>query len=89
MAETTIRMGTGVLLLAVVLFGVDPAMWTQWGLAGLVVGYNMWRDSYRQRRMSEELQRHQTWVRNTLLEALERNTAALERMAARPMQGQK
>jgi hypothetical protein len=33
--------------------------------------------------MAEALERHQTWTQATLLSALERNTAALEKMAAK------
>jgi len=81
MADTTMRIGMGLLLLAALPVGGDPAVWAQWGLAGLVVGYTMWRDWHRERRMSEDLQKHQTWVRDTLLGALERNTVALEKVA--------
>jgi hypothetical protein len=84
MAETAMRLAMGVLLLAALPAGGDLGVWAQWGLAGLVVGYTMWRDWHRERRMSAELQQHQTWVRDKLLGALERNSVALERMSARP-----
>jgi hypothetical protein len=84
MAETAMKLSMGVLLLAAVPAGGDRGVWAQWGLAGLVVGYTMWRDWHRERRMSAELQQHQTWVRDELLGALERNSVALERMATRP-----
>ena len=80
---TSMMRGTmGLLFAASVPTSPDPGQWAQWGLAGLVISYVMWRDWQRERRMSEDLQKHQTWVRDTLLDALERNTAALERMAA-------
>lgn len=85
MIETATKAGMGVLLLA----SVPPidgelSMWAQWGLAGLVVGYTLWRDWQRERRMSEALEKHQTWVQQTLIIALDRNTRALERIGSRP-----
>jgi len=73
-------MSMGVLLIASVPVGGDPGIWAQWGLAGLVVGYTLWRDQNRERRMSEAIERHQNWVQSTLLGALERNSVALEKM---------
>lgn len=83
MTETVLKTGMGVLLLASVPVGGDPGIWAQWGLAGMVVGYTLWRDSIRERRMAEALERHQNWTQATLLSALERNTAALEKMAGK------
>jgi hypothetical protein len=83
MTETLLKTGMGALLLASVPVGGDPTIWAQWGLAGMVVAYTLWRDSVRERRMAEALERHQTWTQATLLSALERNTAALEKMAAK------
>ena len=80
MIETVTKMSMGVLLVASVPVGGDPGIWAQWGLAGLVVGYTLWRDHNRERRMSEAIERHQKWVQTTLLSALERNSVALERM---------
>jgi hypothetical protein len=60
----------------------DPALWAQWGLAGVVVAYVLWRDAQREARMAEAIDRQHFWVRNTLLHALERNAAALERVHA-------
>lgn len=73
----------GALLLAALPVGGDPGLWAQWGLAGLVVGYTLWRDHGRERRMSLAIERDHNWVRETLLGALERNTAALEKMTVR------
>jgi hypothetical protein len=84
MTETAMKLAMGVLLIAAVPASGEPGVWAQWGLAGLVVGYTMWRDGQRERRMSQDLLGHQNWVRDTLLEALERNTKALEQMASRP-----
>jgi hypothetical protein len=78
--ETLTKMGMGALLVASVPMGGDPGLWANWGLAGLVVGYTLWRDSLRERRMAEAIERHQAWVQTTLLSALERNTVALEKM---------
>jgi len=83
MTETLLKTCMGALLLASVPVGGDPGIWAQWGLAGMVVGYTLWRDSIRERRMAEALERHQHWTQSTLLSALERNTAALEKMAGK------
>lgn len=80
MIETLTKMSMGVLLIASVPVGGDPGIWAQWGLAGVVVGYTLWRDHQRERRLSEAIERHQSWVQTTLLAALERNSVALERM---------
>ncbi|GIW89566.1 MAG: hypothetical protein KatS3mg108_3890 [Isosphaeraceae bacterium] len=89
MTETAMKLGMGVLLIAAAPVGGDPGVWAQWGLAGLVVCYTMWRDWQRERRMSDELQQHQTWVRDKLLGALERNSVALEKVASRPCPAQR
>jgi hypothetical protein len=60
----------------------DPSLWAQWGLAGVVVAYVLWRDAQREQRMAEAIDRQHFWVRNTLVHALERNAAAMERMTA-------
>ena len=60
--------------------GGDPTLWAQWGLAGLVVGCTLWRDHTREKRMSQAIEKDHKWVRETLVDTLERNTAALEKM---------
>jgi hypothetical protein len=60
----------------------DPALWAHWGLAGLVVGYVMWRDWQREKRLGAAIERQQAWIRETLVAALERNAGAMERMVA-------
>lgn len=82
MTEIIAKTGMGVLLVATVPIGGDGTAWSQWGLAGLVVGYTLWRDWHRERHMSKALEKHEEWVRTKLLGALERNTVAMERMAA-------
>ena len=82
MFATSVKAGMGALLVATVPVGGDSSMWAQWGLAGLVVGFTLWRDHYRERRMAAELDRQQAWVRETLLRALERNTGALDALRA-------
>jgi hypothetical protein len=84
MFETFVKFSMAGLLLATVPVGGDISAWSQWGLAGLVVGYTVIRDWYRERRMSEAIEKHNDWVRSTLLQALERNTLALEKMSNRP-----
>lgn len=77
------KAGMGALLLASIPVGGNPTLWAQWGLAGLVVGYTLWRDNAREKRMSEAIEKDHKWVRETLVGALERNTSALEKMTAR------
>lgn len=57
-------------------------LWAQWGLAGVVVAYVLWRDSQREGRMGKAIDLQERWVRETLVRVLERNAAAMERMVA-------
>lgn len=59
----------------------EPALWMQWGLAGVVVAYVLWRDWQRERRLSSAIEGQQRWIRETLVATLERNARAMERMA--------
>lgn len=61
---------------------VEPELWMQWGLAGVVVAYVLWRDWQRERRLSTAIEGQQRWIRETLVATLERNAGAMERMAA-------
>ena len=79
--ETLAKTSMGALLLASVPVDGSSEVWLQWGLAGIVVAYTLWRDHTREQRMSEALERHEVWVRETLLKALERNAAVMERVA--------
>ena len=83
MIEGSAKAGMGLLLAASTPIGGDATLWAQWGLAGLVVAYTLWRDHNRERRMSFAIERDHKWVRETLVDTLERNTAALEQVAAR------
>jgi len=78
--ESLIKGSMGLLLIATTPLGGDPSAWAQWGLAGLVVSYTLWRDHLRERRMAQALDKHQAWVQATLLNALERNTVAIQRL---------
>jgi hypothetical protein len=60
----------------------EPALWMQWGLAGVVVAYVLWRDWQRERRLSTAIEDQQRWIRETLVATLERNAGAMERMAS-------
>jgi hypothetical protein len=80
--ESLAKGGMGVLLIAATPIGGDPSAWAQWGLAGLVVGYTLYRDWQREKRMSVALEKHQAWVQQTLLGALERSSLAMERISA-------
>jgi hypothetical protein len=57
--------------------GGDAGAWAQWGLAGVVVGFTLWRDQVREARMGSALDRQQAWIRDTLTKALTQNTTAL------------
>lgn len=59
----------------------DSTTWAQWGLAGLVVAYTLWRDHSREVRMGAALDRQQDWIRDTLTKALGQNTAALQEVS--------
>jgi len=80
--ETATKATMGLLLIASTPVGGDAASWGQWGLAGLVVAYTLYRDGQREKRMSEALEKHQQWMQGTLLSALERSSLAMERVAA-------
>jgi hypothetical protein len=82
MTETLLKLGMGALFVASVPADGVPELWLQWGLAGIVVGYTLHRDWQRQKRMSEALERHQAWVQQTLLGALERSSIAIEKLTA-------
>ena len=71
----------GLLAVTTPVQSVAPSLWAQWGLAGMVVAYVLWRDHHRERRMAASIDAQQKWIRDTLLAALERNAKAMERMA--------
>ena len=83
MFESASKCGMGILLAMATPLGGDPTQWAQWGLAGMVVGFTLWRDHNREKRMSAAIEKDHKWVRETLVDALERNTIALEKMTAR------
>lgn len=70
-------------LLAIVPDVGDPRAWGEWGLAGLVVGFTCFRDWQREKAMRELMASDQRWVRTTLIGALQRNTAVLEKTEQR------
>ncbi|MBA3709599.1 MAG: hypothetical protein H0W83_12365 [Planctomycetes bacterium] len=70
----------GLLAASVPMDAPEPALWAQWGLAGVVVAYVLWRDHQRERRMGAAIEAQQTWIRETLVKTLERNATAMERM---------
>ena len=72
----------GLLAAAVPMDAPEPALWAQWGLAGVVIAYVLWRDQQRERRMGTAIDAQQKWIRETLVHTLERNAQALERVAA-------
>ncbi len=81
--ETIVKTGMGALLLAAIPVDGDPGLWAQWGLAGAVVGYTLWRDWQRERQMRDSTELQNEWVRNTLVKALERNSVAMEKVVER------
>ena len=70
----------GLLAAAVPMDTPEPALWAQWGLAGVVVAYVLWRDHQREKRMATAIEAQQRWIRETLVKTLERNASAMERM---------
>lgn len=73
----------GLLLAVSIPVGGSSVQWSQWGLAGVVVGYTLWRDWHREKRMSKCIDQTHSWVQDTLVRALERNTIALQKMISR------
>jgi hypothetical protein len=71
----------GLLAAAAPIDATEPSLWAQWGLAGVVVAYVLWRDWQREKRMGAAIDSQQKWIRETLVGALERNAKAMERMA--------
>ena len=85
MTEITVKIAmVGLLAMTTPTSSEDFKLWAQWGLAGLVVAYTLWRDTQRERRMALAMEGQQRWVRDTLVRALERNSAAIERLGVIP-----
>ena len=83
MIETMAKISMATLLIAATpMDAPEPAMWAQWGLAGVVVAYVLWRDHQREKRMATAIDAQQRWIRETLVKTLERNASAMERMAS-------
>lgn len=55
-------------------------LWAQWGLAGLVVGFSLWRDWQRERLLHARLDAHEQWLRTHMLQIIDRNTAVMARL---------
>lgn len=54
-----------------------------WGLAGVVVAFVLWRDWAREKRMSKALDQRDSWIRGTLVDVIDRNTKAMGKCAAK------
>lgn len=80
MYETMAKTGMVALLGVTTPIGGTEGDWAQWGLAGLVVMYTLWRDHERERRMSTAIENHQNWVRDTLAQSLNNNANTLQRI---------
>ena len=81
MIETIAKLGMlGFYAAAAPVDAAEPSLWAQWGLAGVVVSYVLWRDWQREKRMGAAIDSQQKWIRETLVGALERNATAMERM---------
>ncbi len=82
MIETVAKMSmVGLFAAATPIDATEPSLWAQWGLAGVVIAYVLWRDWQREKRMGAAIDSQQKWIRETLVGALERNAKAMERMA--------
>jgi hypothetical protein len=83
MIDTVAKMSMAILLIAAVpLDAPSSATWAEWGLAGVIVAFVLVRDAQREKRMGAAIDTQQKWIRETLVKTLERNAAAMERMAA-------
>lgn len=72
----------------------NPADWTQWGIAGAIIAYVLWRDSQREKRSTEmsqnmekrlndlsvELANANLYARDTLATIVRENTTALRQI---------
>lgn len=63
---------------------VSTSIWAQWGLAGLVVCYTLWRDYEREKRMSEALAKQNDFIQNTLVATIQKNSVSLDELKRRP-----
>ena len=77
MIATTMKVTILVTLAALAPLGGDSSIWAQWGLAGLVVAFVLYENHQREREQRNSTAESQRWIRDTLIGALERNTAAL------------
>jgi len=89
--EYTAVMTTCFLMAAAMPGDASASIWAQWGLAGVVVAYTLWRDADREKRLGsaldaqalrlDEVQRkHAEFIQGVLMDALERNTAAIQQL---------
>jgi hypothetical protein len=82
MIDAIAKVSMGILFIAATpVDAAVPELWANWGLAGVVVAYVLWRDWQREKRMGAAIDTQQKWIRETLVETLEHNAAAMERMA--------
>ena len=61
--------------------GGEIDVWSQWGLAGAVVAYTLFRDFHREKRLAESIEQQQVWLRDTFMTTLQKNTEALNSCA--------
>ena len=61
--------------------GGEIDVWSQWGLAGAVVAYTLFRDFHREKRLAESIEQQQVWLRDTFMTTLQKNTEALNSVA--------
>jgi hypothetical protein len=83
MIDAIAKVSMGILFVAATpVDAAVPELWAQWGLAGVVVGYVLWRDWQREKRMGAAIDLQQKWIRETLVETLAHNAAVMERVVA-------
>ncbi len=82
------KLSLGILLAVAVPLNGSSAQWAQWGLAGIVVSYTLWRDWHREKRMSQIIEQDHQWIRDTMLGVLERNAAALRKISTRVLKNE-
>jgi hypothetical protein len=64
--------------------GVMSETWAQWGLAGIVVAFVLWRDREREKEMREQQKQQSEFVQTVLVTTLKENTEKLGALGKLP-----
>lgn len=55
-------------------------VFVQWGLAGVVIAYVLYRDHQRETSMRAQSEEEQRWIKETLITAINQSTTAINRV---------